>query len=329
MNRQSANHLIEIARLYYRENLSQQQIADRLSLSRPTVSNALKRCRAEGIVEIRIRAPDSPAVELAGALASRWGLAHARVVDPGPDEAARRRHMGHAAAVYLTSQLGPTTRIGLSWGTTLYEVVEQLALSPHPGATVAQLIGALGAGNPCCDGFELARRLAEKLGGRYSVIQAPAIVGSAALKRLLVREPAIRDALRAAARCEIALTGISADEPAHNALVRAGYLDPAEAEALCRQGAVGHACGWHFDAAGRLLDTALHARVVGLPLAELRRIPCVIGVAGGPEKVTAIAGALRGGFLDVLVTDTTTARAVLDLAEAAGPRPRRQPQGAR
>jgi len=38
-------------------------------------------------------------------------------------------------------------------------------------------------------------------------------------------------------------------------------------------------------------------------------------VAGGDEKASAILGALRGGYLNVLVTDTLTARAVLEKHE--------------
>ena len=40
----------------------------------------------------------------------------------------------------------------------------------------------------------------------------------------------------------------------------------------------------------------------------------MIGAAGGPCKVDAILAALRGGYLDVLVTDEGTAEALLQRA---------------
>ena len=321
--------LIDIARLYYRDNLSQQQIADRLGLSRPTVSNALKRCLDQGIVEIHIREPDTPGDVLAGALERRYGLRKAIVTEAGAEAAARTRHLGRAAATFLDTLLVPGCRIGLSWGTTLREVVAHVAPRAVAGAEVAQLIGALGASQPHIDGFELARQLAGKLDGRYSVIQAPAVVRSAALQRLLEREPAIQEALRRAEAVQVAVIGISSDRPEHSALVRAGYLTPRAATALCRHGSVGHACGWHFDQRGVLLNHPVNDRIIGLSFEALRRIPTVIGVAGGPEKIAALAGALRSGILDVLVTDVDTARA-LDRAEPAakGRKPstsRRQP----
>jgi deoxyribonucleoside regulator len=302
------NSLIEIARLYYREDLSQQEIADRLGISRPTVSHALKRCRQRGIVEIRIREPDSLARSLAGELERRHGLKKVLVVESGADDAERKRNLGRAAAGYLAGLLADGCRIGVSWGTTLYQVAQHLPMRPLQNVQVVQLIGALGSVQPRFDGFELARHFAERVGGTYGVIQAPALVRSAALKRLLLKEPAILQALRRAASADLAVIGISSDRPELSALVRAGFLSKKEALALCRKGAVGHACGWHVDLRGRVLRTPAHDRLVGIAVDELKRIPTVIGVAGGPEKADAILGTLRAGLLDALVTDDAVAR---------------------
>jgi DNA-binding transcriptional regulator LsrR (DeoR family) len=310
MVRTDPNRLIEIARLYYREDLSQQEIATRLGVSRPTVCGALKRCRAQGIVEIRIRDPDSPAVTLGAGLERAYGLRRAIVAEAGADADERTRNLGRAAAEYVAGQLKDGTRIGLSWGTTLYQFVQHLRVRPRARLEVAQLIGALGSVNPRHDGFELARDLAARLNGAYRVIQAPALVRTVELKRMLLQERAIREALRRAAAVDLAVIGISSDLPGHSALVRAGYVTAKEARALCRAGAVGHACGWHFDGDGRALATPLNDRLMGISFDELRRIPTVVGVAGGAEKVEAIRGALRGGLLDVLVTDERTAHAL-------------------
>jgi len=51
--------LLAVARLYYEDDLSQQQIADRLGVSRSTVSRLLQLAREQGIVHIEIRPPTS------------------------------------------------------------------------------------------------------------------------------------------------------------------------------------------------------------------------------------------------------------------------------
>jgi len=87
-------------------------------------------------------------------------------------------------------------------------------------------------------------------------------------------------------------------------------------EALARlraQGVVGDICARHYDAQGRVMDIELNHRIVGLELEALHGIGQVIGVAGGEAKAEAILGALRGGHVNVLVTDDAAARKVLAL----------------
>jgi DNA-binding transcriptional regulator LsrR (DeoR family) len=61
----------------------------------------------------------------------------------------------------------------------------------------------------------------------------------------------------------------------------------------------------------------IHDRRIGIELSDLARVPQVVGVAGGLHKVEAILGALRGGFLDVLVTNELAALRLLELECAA------------
>ena len=69
---------------------------------------------------------------------------------------------------------------------------------------------------------------------------------------------------------------------------------------------------WTGDQIAPLTDE-LHRRIVGIELDALRGIEQVIGVAGGEAKAEAILGALRGGRVNVLVTDDAAAQRVLDL----------------
>lgn len=307
--------LVQVATLYYRDGLSQQEIASRVGLSRATVSGALKRAREEGIVEIRIRESPSLAWSLSRELESRFGLGQAVVVPAEHDQASTTVAVGRAVADSLSARLGDGMRIGISWGTTLYQAVAALApTTAWRGIEVVQMLGALGSINPRFDGFELARALAEKLQGSYRVIQAPVIVASSEVRQMLLREPQIADTLQRARGAHVALLGISSNHPSHSALVRAGFLTAEESREVYQSGAVGHVCGLHFDAAGRILPHPLNDRAIGISADDLRRIPVLVGAASGDSKVEAIRGLLAGGLLKVLVTDTATASAVLGRA---------------
>ena len=72
----------------------------------------------------------------------------------------------------------------------------------------------------------------------------------------------------------------------------------------------------HFlDKNGNPISIELEDRLMSTPLEELRKLDNVIGVAGGARKAEAILAALRGGYLDVLITDEDTAKLLLETPE--------------
>ena len=54
-------------------------------------------------------------------------------------------------------------------------------------------------------------------------------------------------------------------------------------------------------------------RVIGIELEQLKRVPRAIAVAGGPGKTEAIHAALVGGWINCLITDTYTAKRLLEM----------------
>ncbi len=56
------------------------------------------------------------------------------------------------------------------------------------------------------------------------------------------------------------------------------------------------------------MNSSLCRRVVGIPIEQLVGIERRVGVAGGRTKFDAILGALRGQYVNVLITDHITAQ---------------------
>ncbi len=303
--------LIAVARMYYQQDLSQQEIAERFDVSRSSVSNMLKLCREQGIVEIRINYESSHAERLARDLCGRFSLQDAVVVPGSSDPAQAKAHVGMAAARRLKPLLRDGLRIGISWGTTLYELVRHVEPLALHGVEVLQLHGGLGAGDPTIDGFGLAQKLAEKLQGSYRIVQAPIVVQDAALKRLLLKEPGIAQVLADASSVDVALFGIGSNVPGISSLVRAGYLRPEESAALLSAGAAATVCGLQIDAAGEVMVTDVNERLVGIDRSTLGRIPARMGVAAGAEKAPAVLAALRGRWITMLVVDEAIAEVLL------------------
>jgi len=80
---------------------------------------------------------------------------------------------------------------------------------------------------------------------------------------------------------------------------------------LTRLGAVGDICFRYFDAQGVPIKSALMQRVIGIEPSMLRAVGRVIGIAGGKRKLQAILAALRGGWIDILITDRRTAEGLV------------------
>jgi DNA-binding transcriptional regulator LsrR (DeoR family) len=314
--------LVMVASLYYELNRNQQQIADRLEISRSSVSRLIREAREQGIVEIRIHKPVNRDHALEQALIDRFGLQDAYVLSCSPDKSEDEAlwGAGRLAATYLQrviELLLPRDCVGITWGKGVYSAVNAMKENRGRQLDVVQIIGSVGAPDPLIDGPDLARLTAMKLGGRHYVLHAPVLVEKPALRDMLFAEPVVREGLERGRKVSLAITGIGTLDPVISSFHRAGQLTPAELEELLSRGAVGTICGHFFDVWGDCSQFPINQRVIGIALEDLKRVPRVIGIACGLSKARPILGALRSHYVTVLATDDGTARAVLQLADAA------------
>ena len=188
--------LARIASLYYEKDLDQKVIAKELGMSRSNVSRLLKEARARGIVQVRIQWPLGRHEEVEQRLQATFGLPQAIVLagqGSGWDETESR--VGQLAAQYLDSVLEPDTILGVSWGRAIHQLVRSFNGRKRPGVMVVQMMGGLGGCNPHIDGPDLARRLADAIGGSYRYLQAPLVVRDPSLKHALLQEASISETL--------------------------------------------------------------------------------------------------------------------------------------
>ncbi len=306
--------LIEIATLYYYDGLTQREIAKRFGISRSNVSRLLTEARNRGIVEIKVKQKIPLDYNLQKEIRSRFSLKDVKILKfYGLDYQEMLRKLGTIAARYLKTILNKVSIVGMSWGTAIYEVVNAFESEFYKNIEVIQMIGGIGAENPDIDGTELARRLAEKVGGRYRYLHAPLIVENADIKKAIIVEKNVKEVLQKVKKADVAIVGIGSTDPTVSSLVRAGYLNKKELNEIRKLGAVGDICARHFDINGNLCQIDLNERVIGIDTDVLKDINYVIGVAGGKAKASAILGVLRGGYINVLISDNKAISEVLKL----------------
>ncbi len=313
LDREAHRLLYRIAQAYYGDGDTQQQIARRFGLSRPKVSRLLQKARDAGVVNIALVPPRGGLADLERAVEQRYGLEEVVLVAVSdPDDPERvALELGPAAAGCLTRNLAKGAVLGLAWGRTILATVDALPAYPVVGSTVVQLNGGLGPVGALEHSTEVARQVAQKLGARLRLLPAPGIVSSSEAAAALRADSHISEVLEQAAAADVALVGLGVPTP-DSVLLRDGHiLTPADLERLQAAGAVGDLILRYIDSKGEPLNLELNDRIIGLTLAELSRISRVIAVAGGTVKHGIVHAALRGGWLDVLVTDQVTAEIVV------------------
>jgi DNA-binding transcriptional regulator LsrR (DeoR family) len=298
------------ARLHFADGLSQAEIAERLSVSRSTVSRLLAQARESGIVRIELRPPvpeSAVAQELAAALALR------RVV-LAPSDAAASRHalVGPALAELAALNLKPGDVLVLGWGRTLWEL-SGAALPALTGVHVTPAIGGLDEVERAFQSNEIVRRAGERSGAIAHLLHAPAMP-NAALRRALLREPSVAGLTALWDRIDAAIVGVGA--PAG----RPGSYSPSHVGDDPRRAALADAAGdvatRYFDLTGRPVAYPGEERLLGVTRRQLQHAGTVIAAAAGEGKAPPIVGAARAGLVDVLITDAATATAALELAQA-------------
>lgn len=307
----------QVARLFFDRQLSKTEIASRLGISRFRVARLVEQALARGLVRIEFR--DVPPQDRVAArtIEEHWGVdlcIVARAEGPAVDPLAS---LARLAGSVIGDLIGEGAVVGIAWGSTLAAVVDEIPRRDDPTIAVVQLAGSSIRLPRDRTPGELARRLAERLGGVYHALFAPAFVESQELRDALCRQPEIRATLGWFSRLDLAIIGIGAyveGRQPRSSLLQAGVLNERDVEAMRRAGAIGDIGLLPFDSQGRFVAEELMRRAIGISVDELRRVPCVVAVAGGAEKAKAIAAALRTGIIDVLVTDGAAADGLVVLA---------------
>lgn len=299
--------MAEAAILYYEKKCTQQEIAQRMNLSRQTVSKLLSDAAAEGIVEIRIRRPESDCRELEAALCERFGIRGARVCSvSGRDEAVRQLMTVKKAAEYLLPILAEGNRnIGLSWGRTLQALIGELPRTHTGGNTVFPLFGATDSERSCYLSNELARGFADRIGAEIKYAWFPYHPDHGEDCQLLKKTSYYKKIDALWAHIDVAVVGIGNTSVLRQFEHTFGYRENSTQ-------AVGDVATHLFTAEGTLIppyDHALCASAENLKCAgETVAVACS---STENDKTDAMIGALRTGLIDTLITDEHTARSVL------------------
>ncbi len=305
---------IRAAWMYFVENYTQSEVAQRLGVSRVAVVRLLADARRRREVRVTIDAPLTDLIGLERALERRFDLDEAILAPLSHPDADPTAPIAMAAGAYISRTMQSNMTVGVGWGRTLFSSLPHIAGRTLENFRVVSLLGGISQArrfNPA----EFAWQFAELFQGEGFLVPAPALVDSPATKHALLERCGIAAIFDLADGLDMALIsvgGISIMTTSY----RVGHVSEAERQSLIRAGAVGDVLYNFIDAEGRVVDHPVNARVIAVDVERLRRTPQRVLVSGGPDKTVALLGAIRLVRPTMLITDEVTARALLEAADA-------------
>jgi DNA-binding transcriptional regulator LsrR (DeoR family) len=312
--------LIKVARLYHEQNMVQPEIARRLHISQPRVSRLLREAVSRGIVRTTVVTPPGLHAGLEDDIARTFDLADVVVTDTAGvgDEASLMRALGAAAADYLEPTLTGGDSIGISsWSATLSAMVAAMRPKASLRAShIVQILGGVGHATAQAQATRTTAGLAQLTGATPIYLPAPGLVPDPQTRDVYRNDPQFKAALTACEELTVVLLGIGSLEPSPLLQESGNALPPEDQAKLRALGAVGDVSMHFFDDLGAPVTSDLDERILGISADTMRAIPRRVGVAGGVRKYTAIRAALRGRWINVLITDLDSAKRLA--AEPAG-----------
>jgi len=293
---------IRIANYYYKDRLTQEEIAKNMNMSRQKINRMLNKCIEMGVVHISIESFEDAYLELENRLEKKYGLRAVRIAD-NVSEANIYDELGKKAAAYISKTITKGDVVGFSRGRTLSSMVEHMPSMSVSDLKVVQLMGGWNNSQARTEVEDIVHRFSEKTDGVLTVLHAPVVVNSPDFCKLIENEPYFYEAYNVIKSCTIAVVGIG-DVTKDKTLP---MMEENDYEYYKKQNIVGEVCAHFFDAEGKEVRTDFDDRIITVKLKDFFKIPLRVGVAGSQAKIPSILGAIKGGYINSLVTDFNTA----------------------
>jgi DNA-binding transcriptional regulator LsrR (DeoR family) len=307
-----------VAELYYYRQQSQAEIARLIGVSVSTVSRLLAEARQQGIVSIHIAESRAGASQLEETLTRRFGLRAVYVAPARVPDTSSATRVAALGAARLLPRLLPDVAgaVGFSGGYTIAQMVGAIPPLDRPDLLVVPLQGNWADGGPHLQNDQVCRDAAERLGARAMSLPAPMVVERASTRDALLDDRSIRLVTDRWSELRLAVVGVGGPPTTDHGYqsVMRDLPDTIRSD-LCQEGVVGDLCAHMFNREGVFVEHEVSRRTLAIPVEELRRVPNVIGIAGGVSKAVSMLGALHTGVVDVLITDQLAAERLLELTD--------------
>jgi len=302
---------VQIAKMYYFDHMTQEEIAQKTSYSRPSISRILNGCVDEGIVQISIHDHMSRLPDVANTLKKRWKLNQVFITATSTDNERTRRNAGELAANYLMAKLQDNMLLGITAGRISYYAARALDNASNLKIDVIQLLGNTKAVYGPDSGQGLAAVFASKLYGACYIVQAPIYVKNAHIKKSLLADQILAACFAKYPCVDVALLELEMPQLYRNTQPNPSWLSQPDMVQLNELGATVCICGRYFDIDGYPCNAGINERIIGIDIDVLKSIPEKVVVACGMQMSDAVYSSLKADMVDALIIDEALARKLM------------------
>jgi len=309
--------LVTVSRMYYLDGLKQDEIAKRVNVSRSLISLILTEAKELGIVDIKINDPRSNDDELAREFENRFGLEQCIVVPTSVKEPDFRLELAVQRGIEVFNKTVTTDdTIGIAWGKTCYQFMNEYTNdSIIDDLKVVPLVGSSNRSLRRYQMNEVVREFAEKVHGTARFIHAPAFPISKNDYNLYMESSTVQSISRFWNDIDIAIISIGASPRLYSDIVADSIEQGGENTSMIAEKAVGDICARFFDEEGHFIEDEIAQTTIAIPVENLGKAKTCMCIVSGDNKIASIIAGLKTGLIDILITDETTARRVVDRME--------------
>jgi DNA-binding transcriptional regulator LsrR (DeoR family) len=307
--------LSQVAYMYFIEDISQQEISEKLGIYRTTISRLIKEAREKGIVEINVRNFDTKMYALEKHFQEQYHMKFIQIVPTDSEDSEQEKDEGlaRAGATFIKQRLEKNSVVGVSWGRTLAQTISHIENRRNTHSVFVPIVGGPSHVNTQYHVNTLVYELARKFGGSSQFVNATVVQETRALKEGIIRSKYFSELNDYWSKLDLAIIGIGGKLSVKDSQWR-DLITPDDYEDLKLREAIGDCCCRFIDEDGKILRGSLYERTIGIDLTDLAKVPLSVGIARSKAKAKAILAMLKKGYINALITDEETALEILNIS---------------
>lgn len=301
--------LTAIAQDYYFSRASISELAEKYHVSRYFVEKYLHEAQASGLVTITIQAPTTRIQALELQFRQAFNIPHIAIIKDAANPTQTAEHVVAYAAQQSQNLIRTQHVVGLTWGGTIYNVIQHFAADNQPELLFTQYLGENMKYHSRAGSTRMVEMAANKFSSNYRTLVGPLYVFDPAARRLISAEPALQPTLALGSKMDMLITGIGTMDSIDSIPIwheQREKIVPGERIA----DVAGVIFGRPYTVAGDFINPD-DVPVLGIPLAQVMAVPRRFAIVTSKFKTRATLGALRGGLLTDLVTSEAVANRIV------------------